>query len=444
MKKLWIAMGMVLLMTGAGMLPVQGESSSISYEKSALAAGISDGSNGEGKVDEEKENLILLTWPKDEESVRYEVEIFSGLPSDLDRNTPLYTAIYRNQRIYTNRLLVDRTALGSSGPLYWRVRSINENWEGMGPFSSPRELESTAVQVRRDAPSPQRIQKKRGSLILYPVYSYAGNPGASRYEVEVTDRYPENTEGTAPSKYRVFSKITNLSNLYDDFPRIGIFFWRVRGMDEDGNPVGIWSLPERAGISREETAEVGIFGDSITHGGGHLYHSPADLSYSYLSYLDFNAINMGKSGDTTEMMKKRFDDDVLPFHVKYLLIMGGINDLRMGKDAEEVIRNLENIRKKCEKHHIIPILLTIIPINPDNIKRFYGDVTDEHWREAVDKVNAYIRTKPHIDTAAPFSIFSVMPEEFALDGIHGDWNAKEMIAGEINRHIKEFRNNQRE
>lgn len=80
----------------------------------------------------------------------------------------------------------------------------------------------------------------------------------------------------------------------------------------------------------ESRYNVGIFGDSITQGGGHLYHSPADMAYSYVSYLDFPAVNMGRSGDTVEMMYDRFDRDVLPFHVKYLLIMGGINDLRMG------------------------------------------------------------------------------------------------------------------
>ena len=181
---------------------------------------------------------------------------------------------------------------------------------------------------------------------------------------------------------------------------------------------------------------MGIFGDSITQGGGHLYHSPADMAYSYISYLDFPAVNMGRSGDTTEMMEDRFDRDVLPFHVKQLLIMGGINDLRMGADPEKVIHHLENIRKKCIAHGITPILMTIVPINPDNIQKYYGETTYENWRESVDTVNAYIRSLPHIDTAAPFADFDVMPSELAMDGIHGDWNAKQMIAGEINRSME--------
>ena len=432
------------LLAGALTLPAFAEEGNIEdlLLQSALAAGREEGAvpaQAEEKAGPQ-EKLILLTWQEDPESVRYEVEIFRGLPENLDRNSPVENHLYDNQRIYTNQVLVDLAAFPpGEAPLYWRVRPIDANWQGMGPFSSPMEVRSTMKPVNRNAPYPHVYHPGNGSTLLYPVYSYAGNPGAASYEVEVTDRYPENPDGTAPSKYRVFSKTTTLSNVYDDNPRIGTFYWRVRGMDENGNPLGIWSLPEKVRTNPEEHFEVGIFGDSITQGGGHLYHSPADMAYSYVTYLDFPAVNMGRSGDTTEMMEDRFDRDVLPFHVKYLLIMGGINDLRMGADPQKVIGHLEAIRKKCEEHHIVPILLTIVPINPENIQKYYGDVTYSGWKESVDTVNSWIRTQPHIDTAAPFADYSVMPGELAMDGIHGDWNAKQMIAGEINRHMGEFR-----
>lgn len=432
------------LLAGTLTLPAFAEEGNIEdlLLQSALAAGREEGAvpaQAEEKAGPQ-EKLILLTWQEDPESVRYEVEIFRGLPENLDRNSPVENHLYDNQRIYTNQVLVDLAAFPpGEAPLYWRVRPIDANWQGMGPFSSPMEVRSTMKPVSRNAPYPHVYHPGNGSTLLYPVYSYAGNPGAASYEVEVTDRYPENPDGTAPSKYRVFSKTTTLFNVYDDNPRIGTFYWRVRGMDENGNPLGIWSLPEKVRTNPEEHFEVGIFGDSITQGGGHLYHSPADMAYSYVTYLDFPAVNMGRSGDTTEMMEDRFDRDVLPFHVKYLLIMGGINDLRMGADPQKVIGHLEAIRKKCEEHHIVPILLTIVPINPENIQKYYGDVTYSGWKESVDTVNSWIRTQPHIDTAAPFADYSVMPGELAMDGIHGDWNAKQMIAGEINRHMGEFR-----
>ena len=58
-----------------------------------------------------------------------------------------------------------------------------------------------------------------GSELLYPVYAYTGNPGATQYEVEVTDHRPENPNGTAPSRYRVFAQTTKLTDLYEIAPK---------------------------------------------------------------------------------------------------------------------------------------------------------------------------------------------------------------------------------
>ena len=43
--------------------------------------------------------LLLLSWPENAESVRYEVEIFKGLPEHLDRNAPLEETGYHDRRI---------------------------------------------------------------------------------------------------------------------------------------------------------------------------------------------------------------------------------------------------------------------------------------------------------------------------------------------------------
>lgn len=59
--------------------------------------------------------------------------------------------------------------------------------------------------------------------------------------------------------------------------------------------------------------KAAVYGDSISHGGGHLSFGPADLAYSYESYLDFPSINLSQSGDTSEAMVMRFEKDVLPF-----------------------------------------------------------------------------------------------------------------------------------
>lgn len=322
--------------------------------------------------------------------------------------------------------------------LYWQERPLDFDGYPIGAESSSRPLESSVTPVSRNAPLPRQDRSgERGGALLYPVYSYIGNPGASSYEIEVLSAYPENTEGTAHSMYHIGGGDFLYTDFYDDTPRFGTWYWRVRGKDEEGNPVGQWSLPQKRQFSTEGYT-IGLFGDSITHGGGRMSYGPNDLEYSYGHYLDFDTINLGDSGNTSHDMVERFDRDVLPFHLKYLLILGGSNSLRGGVPAEEVIRDLQEIQQKCRDHGIVPILLTLPPINPSSIDKVFHEPTAEGWEEAFRKVNAFIRTQPHIDAAAAFLYDNLMPEHLALDGLHGDVEAKKRMADMINRHIGEF------
>ena len=192
----------------------------------------------------------------------------------------------------------------------------------MGAYSQPAELQSILERNMRDAPVPRPMETGvPGSRLLYrcmpirpagsqPVRSGSAGPAAGNQ-----GRHPA-------SRHRIYAETTELTDLYDKEPRIGTYYWRVRGMDAKGRPVGEWSLPEKVELEPSEQVPVGIFGDSISHGGGRLSFSPADLAYSYAHYMDVPAVNLSESGDTSEMMVERFERDVLPFGLKTLLIMG--------------------------------------------------------------------------------------------------------------------------
>ena len=137
-------------------------------------------------------------------------------------------------------------------------------------------------------------------------------------------------------------------------------------------------------------------------------------------------------------MVQRFDDDVLPFHPQYLLIMGGTNSLRAGMPAENVINDLKTIQEKCYENNITPILLTLAPINPYNIKKVFNEETSEVWQYNLNLVNDFIRTQPHIDTAKALNSPPIWPTEYAMDGLHGDVIAKKIYAQEINDNISQF------
>lgn len=377
------------------------------------------------------EGLLHLSWKPDYDAVKYDVT-FSR------RDQGKMEGTWKTTAYMSDMLLPESGQFKDLQELYWQERPLDFDGYPIGAESGPRPLESSVTPVSRNAPLPRQDRSgERGGALLYPVYSYIGNPGASSYEIEVLSAYPENTEGTAHSMYHIGGGDFLYTDFYDDTPRLGTWYWRVRGKDEEGNPVGQWSLPQKRQLSTEGYT-IGLYGDSITHGGGRMSYGPNDLEYSYGHYLDFDTINLGDSGNTSHDMVERFDRDVLPFHLKYLLILGGSNSLRGGVPAEEVIRDLQEIQQKCRDHNIVPILLTLPPINPSSIDKVFHEPTAEGWEEAFRKVNAFIRTQPHIDTAAAFLYDNLMPEYLALDGLHGDVEAKKRMADMINRHIGEF------
>ena len=377
------------------------------------------------------EGLLHLSWEPDYDAVKYDVT-FSR------RNHGKMTGTWKTTAYMSDMLLPENGQFKDLQELYWQERPLDFDGYPIGMESRPRPLESSVAPVSRNAPLPRPDRSgERGGALPYPVYSYVGNPGASSYEIEVLSAYPENTEGIAHSMYRIGGGDFLYTDFYDDTPRFGTWYWRVRGKDEEGNPVGQWSLPQKRQFSTEGYT-IGLYGDSITHGGGRMSYGPNDLEYSYGHYLDFDTINLGDSGNTSHDMVERFDRDVLPFHLKYLLILGGSNSLRGGVPAEEVIEDLKEIQQKCRNHDIIPILLTLPPINPESIEKVFHEPTAEGWEEAFRKVNDFIRTQPHIDTASAFPYENVMPADLALDGLHGDVEAKKRMADMINRHIGEF------
>jgi len=132
-------------------------------------------------------------------------------------------------------------------------------------------------------------------------------------------------------------------------------------------------------------------------------------------------------------MLERFDQDVLPLHLQYLIIMGGTNSLRGGVSAKSVIDDLQAIKEKCEENGIMPIFLTLPPINPANIKRAFDQDTALDWQRQFAMVNAYIKSQKHIDIATKMTPDDgILPTSLALDGLHPDVVGKKIMANIIN------------
>ena len=377
----------------------------------------------------------IFTWPRVNLAVAYEFELLAD-DKDISPRLASIHALYTTKNVYTNALNINMEPYKNQKKLYWRTRALDIDKQPISDFTIPIDIDMTTETETHDYPEPtSHLGKGQGGTLLYPVYSWVPLWGAAKYEVEVLSKLPENPQGILPSRYRIWCQETTLSDLYDEEPRIGrkAFYWRVRAMDENGNPIGTYSPAQRFKTNPAKSWEIGVFGDSISHGGGDMSYSPSDVSYSWLYYLNKPAVNLSRSGDTIETMVKRFDRDVLPFSPKYLLIMDGTNSLRAGAFAEEVIRDLIKIREKCLANNIEPIFLTLLPINPENIEKCFQEPTYEGWLEEMDKVNEFIRTQHNIDVAyaMPFGT-TMLPTNMGIDGLHTNADAKKLIADVIN------------
>ena len=388
----------------------------------------------------------MLTWTKVKGAVIYEIEFLpSPLPS-LDRDELSDNRIFSTRQIYGNSYNPDLPDFATTSPIYWRVRALNFDGEPISSFSDPNKLCFDASVQPVNAPVPHSsFGTVNGSTLLYPVYAWLPIAHAVQYEVELLDAPPENPNGTEPSMHRIWSAITALSDKYDENARYSSkpFYWRVRGLDENGNPVGVYSDAQEFIVNPDAGWEIATFGDSISHGGGSMSYSPVDWECSYQTYLDFPVVNLSNSGDISETAVDRFDEDVLPFHPRYLIILEGSNSIRGGTPAESVISDLKILKTKCENNNIVPIFLTLPPINPESIEKVFNEPTSDYWREEMDKVNQYVRTNTiNIDLAKRMNYSGgVLPEKLALDGLHPDINVKRKMASIINTEIPKIMKN---
>ena len=372
----------------------------------------------------------LLSWDKDTQAVVYEIEFYSAPDAKKEHRIFATRAVYTNH--YNAPLREIAAPYLGKQPIYWRVRSIGFDGQPISKFSKLVALYTSADEQDIDRPMIfSEYGKGNGSTLLYPVYDWVGIAGAAGYTVELYAGTPEAAaEGQGTLVAAMHADVTEI---YDREPRIGTYAWRVHALDKDGRPLGTWSDFHEVRAEPSDHWAVAVLGDSISHGGGHYSFSPADLEFSWLSYLDFPAINLSSSGDLASMTRDRFERDVLPFHPRYLMIFTGTNSLRAGVDPADVVRDLEAMKVLALSHGIRPVFLTLPPINPKNIEHVFDEPTAPDWQERFARVNAYIRDQAYIDTAAAFvAPDGILPTELALDGLHPDVDGKRLIGARVN------------
>ena len=394
--------------------------------------------------------MPFLIWHSIPNAVLYEVELLTAPPMH-EGGTELSPTnhLMSTRSIFTNGWQADLRAFQSYAKIYWRVRALGLKYEPIGEFSAAEPLYLDKDAEFPNHPIPNTYdQVMNFHQPLYPVYQWIPLNGITRYEVELLTEKPTQEYDTKPNPNRAWAQIISSTNaVYDEYarPYAGVYYWRVRGLDAQNNTVGTWSNLASFTVDapNENRLYAAALGDSITHGGGAISNSPAFLEYSYTTYLSFECLNLGRSGDISHTTLERFEQDVLPLHPVNLLILTGSNSVRADTiTAEDVIGDLDAIQKKCLAHGIRPILLTLLPLNPERIFLATHTETDPAWQGKLNKVNTWIRSQEFYVDMEPYFYDSqkhILNPLLSTDGLHPDIDGKRMMAEIINAHRHLFR-----
>lgn len=274
---------------------------------------------------------------------------------------------------------------------------------------------------------------------VYPVYSWIPTSGADHYEIELIkdDKIVR----------RYFTQIQPQDDnfdFYDKRPVLdeGEYFWRVRGLNVNNQPVTQWSTKDAANSFKvEHPIRFCALGDSITHGGGSISVPPSTVVYNWETYCSVPVKNVGRSGDTTSEIMDRFEKDVLPFQPEVLLIMAGVNDYRGYVPAWESVENLAILRDKCYQYGILPVFITPTPLNPAQIQKIgFVEPPPSDWKERQQIICDWIRGQEHfIDVNEKLTDANGdLSVSISVDGLHPDAEGKRIIGEIVDAWLKAY------
>ena len=371
-------------------------------------------------------NKVRLTWPLVPSAVKYQVVI---LRSDLDYESNIALTI---DQIFTNGVEVDLSRFGDAKEgFYWKYCPLNFEGKPLGHFSKPKPItEGTAINPT--APLPTTEFAQMADFPLYPVYSWVPTCGAKHHEVQI---YRQNKE---TGRYNLIREIMGeeyTAYEYSGYTVPGEYYWRVRSVTEGGTPLSDWS--EESHFRIKDKVTVAALGDSITHGGGAMSVPPGYCLYDWETYSPVPIKNLGLSGNTTEMMLKRFKTDVLPFHPKILVIMGGVNDFRGETFGWSIVQNLAAIRDLCYSYSIVPVFATVTPINAYMLELRGVEFAPSDWKVHQEFVNDWVmKQKYHVDVSTALTDDDGnLRSMYSTDGLHPDFYGKKHIGETIGRYL---------
>ena len=402
---------------------------------------------------------VIINWHEIPNAVRYELKI---------KNADTKQTVFTKYDIYASGYQLDNGEVDLSQKLIWQVRGLDYNKVPVSDYTDLKwltkgrtyadnwqekisekqtldsediatsKIEYTTYLVKNNADlSPLKLTthfSEMDYMPIYPVYSWVPTKNADYYKIDV---FKENPDGEAEPIETL--KTSPTMDYYDNkaYTQAGKYYFNVQAYDNSNNKIA--QSANSYFTVKTDNVNIAALGDSITHGGGAISTPPSATLYNWETYADVPILNIGFSGNLTSNMVNRFDNDVLPFSPKLLVIMGGVNDIRTGIKANTVIDNLKKINEKCLQHNIVPVFLTVTPINPPKmVNNGKIEKPSSSWQQERIKINDWVKAQPfYVDIAdAMADERGFLKDELTTDGLHPDYEGKKHIGEAVGDYLR--------
>lgn len=406
------------------------EAAGVTTSKGTPAQGASPGQaealRHVGVVPEKRPERIFsmrVTWQPVPRAVKYQVVVLKSA-----EDTPANIALTLND-VFTTGIDIPLSTFGEGAKdYYWKVCPLDYYGNAIGHFSTPQPF-SASGEENPEAPLPTTEYGKMAYTPEYLVYSWIPTAGAHHHQVEVRSE----TEGG-----RLLRTLSaDDYDVYDSQPFNvrGSYSWRVRAVTDSGEPLTEWS--PKSVFSVTSPTPFAALGDSITHGGGVMSLPPGYTIYDWETYSSVPVKNLGLSGNTTQEMLDRFEQDVLPFSPRVLVIMGGVNDFRGTTFGATTVDHLIALRDKCDMYGIIPVFVTPTPIQPSLMSRAGVEQPPSDWQVHQQYINRWIMSQRYaIDITGPLTdAYGNLRADYTTDGLHPDYEGKKYIGETIGNYL---------
>ena len=177
-----------------------------------------------------------------------------------------------------------------------------------------------------------------------------------------------------------------------------------------------------------------LFGDSITE-----IFNYYEYFYNFSKKNNQAVYNRGISGDTSDRLLERLEDNVLNISPKNLVILIGTNDIGLGAPNTMIAENIEEIIHQTKK--VLPniniILEAVYPVNRYiNREAFYTVGTRKN--KAIAELNNLLKNAANKNKVNYLDLTDVLStkdgklsKEFSYDGLHLNVKGFEIVAKEL-------------